>query len=156
MPSDYFAVLAQHSAWANRRLYQSCEALAPAEYLRERGSVYGSLHAALNHILATDRLWIGRIEGRSQPAIDEHQILYADLVALKVARLAEDEHLRLVISGLTTGALDVPVTIPIVMVTVSRPRCVLYWDICLIISPVAAARRWHSWRKLGRQLPHST
>ncbi|MGA8757023.1 MAG: DinB family protein [Stellaceae bacterium] len=109
MPSDYFAVLAQHSAWANRRLYQSCEALAPAEYLRERGSVYGSLHAALNHILATDRLWIGRIEGRSQPAIDEHQILYADLVALKVARLAEDERLRLVISGLTTGALDVPV-----------------------------------------------
>ena len=66
MPSDYFAVLAQHNAWANRRLLQSCEALAPAEYLRERGSVYGSLHAALNHILATDRLWIGRIEGRSR------------------------------------------------------------------------------------------
>ncbi len=109
MPSDYFAVLAQHSAWANRLLYQCCETLTAAEYLRERGSTYGSLHATLNHILAIDRLWIGRIEGRSPLPIDERQILYADLVALKVARLAEDEHLRLVIGGLKKAALDLPV-----------------------------------------------
>ena len=51
MPSDYFAVLAQHSAWANRRLFRACGSLSAADYLRERASTFGSLHATLNQIL---------------------------------------------------------------------------------------------------------
>lgn len=108
MPSDYFATLAQHSAWANRRLYQACETLGTAEYLRPRGSSFGSLHAALNHLLVFDRVWMARIEGRTPPAFDDDQILYADLVGLKVARLAEDERLRQLVAGLAEGALARP------------------------------------------------
>jgi uncharacterized damage-inducible protein DinB len=106
MPGEYFAVLAQHSAWANRRLYQACETLSPGEYLRQRASSFGSLHATLNHILVADRVWIARIEGNTPPSLDENQILYADLVGLKVARLAEDEHLRQLVAGLPEAALD--------------------------------------------------
>lgn len=109
MPSDYFAVLAQHGAWANQRLFHACERLSPAEYLRERASSYGSLHATLNHMLIIDRLWLARIEGRTPPPVDDAQILYADLLGLKVARLAEDEHLRLLIGGLAKPAMDAPV-----------------------------------------------
>ena len=108
MSRDYFAVFANHSAWANQRLYSACEALSPLEYLRERGSHHGSLHATLNHILLTDRVWIARIEGRTPPAFDDNQILYGDLVALKIARVAEDEHLRRLIAGLPEAALDLP------------------------------------------------
>jgi uncharacterized damage-inducible protein DinB len=108
MPSEYFAVLAQHSAWANRRLYRACESLAATEYLRERAATFGSLHATLNHILVSDRIWVARIEGRASPPLEENQILYADLVALKVARLAEDEHLRHLVGGLPEAALDQP------------------------------------------------
>lgn len=110
MQSSYFAVLAQHSAWANRRLYQVCETLSASEYLRERGAAAGSLHAVLNRGLAADRIWIARFEGRAPPAVEEDQILYADLVALKVARLAEDERLRHLVGGLSGRSLDQPFT----------------------------------------------
>lgn len=110
MQSSYFAVLAQHSAWANRRLYQACETLSASEYLRERGAGGGSLHAVLNHGLATDRIWIARLENRAPPALDEGQILYPDLVALKVARLAEDERLRHLVGGLSAAALEEPLS----------------------------------------------
>ena len=83
MPSEYFAVLAQHSAWANQRLYRACEPLSAADYLRERASTFGSLHATLHHIMVVDRTWIARIEGRTPPPLDENQILYPDLIGLK-------------------------------------------------------------------------
>lgn len=110
MQSGYFAVLAQHGAWANRRLYQACETLSTAEYLRERGAGLGSLHAVLDRMLAADRIWIARLEGRHPTVLDDRQILYADLVALKVARLAEDERLRHLIDGLAPAALDQPLS----------------------------------------------
>jgi uncharacterized damage-inducible protein DinB len=108
MSRDYFAALASHNAWANARLYSACEALSPAEYLRERGSTHGSLHATLNHILLADRVWIARIDGRTPPSLGDNQILYPDLLALKIARIAEDEHLRQLIAGLSAPAMDLP------------------------------------------------
>jgi uncharacterized damage-inducible protein DinB len=108
MSRDYFAAFAWHNAWANARLFGACEALSPPEYLRERGSSYGSLHATLNHILLADRVWIARIEGRIPPAFADNQILYGDLVALKIARVAEDEHLRQLIAGLSEAAIGLP------------------------------------------------
>jgi uncharacterized damage-inducible protein DinB len=108
MPSGYFAILAQHSAWANQRLYQACERLSPAEYWRECGSSFGSLHATLNHVLVTDRVWIARIEGRTPPSLGHNQVLYADLVGLKIACVAEDEHLLQLVAGLPEATLDLP------------------------------------------------
>jgi uncharacterized damage-inducible protein DinB len=108
MPSDYFATLARYNVWANQRLYQACAALSETEYLRERPSAFGSLHATLNHILVADRIWIARIEGRTPPSLDLDQILYADLIGLKVARSAEDEHLRNIIAGISEAMLDQP------------------------------------------------
>jgi uncharacterized damage-inducible protein DinB len=106
MPSDYFAILARYNAWANRRLYRACERLSEDEYLRERRSAFGSLHATLNHILVADRIWLARIEGRTSPPLEPDQILYADLIGLKVARSAEDAHLRNLVAGISEAMLD--------------------------------------------------
>jgi uncharacterized damage-inducible protein DinB len=108
MPSEYLAVLAQHSAWANQRLCRACEPLSTVDYLRERASTYGSVHATLNHILVVDRIWIARIEGRAPPPLDENQILYPDLIGLRVASLAEDERLRQLVGGFSEAMLDQP------------------------------------------------
>jgi uncharacterized damage-inducible protein DinB len=108
MQSSYFATLAHYNAWANRRLFQACEALSMTDYLRERPSFFGSLHATLNHILVADRIWIARIEGHTPPNLRLDQILYADLIGLKVARLAEDEHIRIMIAGIEEDRLDQP------------------------------------------------
>lgn len=108
MPSEYLAVLAQHGAWANRRLYRACEGLSAADYLRERASTFGSLHATMNHITIVDRVWIARIEGRTPPAFDDNQLLYPDLIGLRIACVAEDERLRHLVGGLSEAMLDQP------------------------------------------------
>ncbi len=108
MPSAYFATLARYNAWANRRLYRACELLSEAEYLRERAAFFGSIHATLNHILVADRIWIARIEGRTPLHFKLDQILYPDLIGLKVARGAEDERLRNMVSGLSPAIFDQP------------------------------------------------
>jgi uncharacterized damage-inducible protein DinB len=108
MPSEYFATWAGYNAWANRRIYRACETLGEADYLRPRAGALGSLHALLNHILAADRIWIARIEGRSAHGLRLDQVLYADLVALKVARTAEDERIRHIVAGLSATRLREP------------------------------------------------
>jgi uncharacterized damage-inducible protein DinB len=109
MNGRYFAMLAAYNAWANRRLFEACEGLSVNEYLRERASFFGSLHATLNHILVIDRIWIARIEGQTPPNLKLDQILYGDLIGLKVARLAEDEHIRIMIDGIGQEKLDRPI-----------------------------------------------
>src|SRR5262249_48923320 len=105
---NYFATLARYNAWANRRLYQVCEALGEAEYLRERASSFGSIHATLNHILVADRIWIARIENQTPPNLKPDQILYGDLVGLKVARIAEDDRILNLVGGIPDAMLDQP------------------------------------------------
>jgi uncharacterized damage-inducible protein DinB len=83
--------MARYNQWANRRLYAAAAALHEADYMRALPSFFGSLHATLNHILVGDRLWMGRLTGKADTGIRSlDQILYADLVGLRVAREAED------------------------------------------------------------------
>lgn len=93
VPPDlaYVRTLARYNQWANRRLYATAAGLHEADYMRQLPSYFGSLHATLNHILVGDRLWLGRLTGRPPAGIAAlDQILYADLVGLRVAREAED------------------------------------------------------------------
>lgn len=106
IPSEYFATLARYNAWANRRLYRACGRLSEGEYLRERRSTFGSLHATLNHVLVADRIWLARIEARTPPNLALDQILYADLIGLKMARVAEDAHLCNLVAGFSQAMLD--------------------------------------------------
>jgi uncharacterized damage-inducible protein DinB len=109
MQIHHFATLARYNGWANRRLYETCDGLAEAEYLRDRAAAFGSLHGILNHLLVVDRLWIARIEGRTQPQLRLDQILYADRIGLKIARIAEDEWLERLVLGLSDRALGEPI-----------------------------------------------
>jgi uncharacterized damage-inducible protein DinB len=106
MADRYFSTLARYNQWANRRLYAAVAQLDEAEYLKPRPSFFGSIHAALNHILVGDRIWIARIEERAPPKLALDQILYGDLVALRVARGAEDEHIFNVVAGIPEARLD--------------------------------------------------
>jgi uncharacterized damage-inducible protein DinB len=87
----YFRTLARYNQWANRRLYAAAAALPEHDYMRALPSYFGSLHATLNHLLVGDRLWMARLTDHSETRIASlDQILYADLVGLRVAREAED------------------------------------------------------------------
>jgi uncharacterized damage-inducible protein DinB len=106
MPNRYFSTLAAYNAWANRRLYDAVGALPESEYMKPRPVFFGSIHATLNHILVGDRLWIARIEERTPPRLALDQVLYGDLVALRIARLAEDDHIVNLVAGIAEDRLD--------------------------------------------------
>jgi uncharacterized damage-inducible protein DinB len=106
MQSEYYATLARYNAWANRRVYRACGRLSETEYLRERRSTFGSLHATLNHVLIADRIWLAWIEARTPPNLALDQILYGDLIGLKMARVAEDAHLCNLVASFSDAMLD--------------------------------------------------
>jgi uncharacterized damage-inducible protein DinB len=107
MSDRYFLTFAHYNAWANRRLYDACAKLPEPVYMAPRKSFFGSIHATLNHLMVGDRIWLGRIEGRPVDlALD--QILYGDLTALRVARVAEDERLIRLVENVDPLAIDQP------------------------------------------------
>jgi uncharacterized damage-inducible protein DinB len=63
----YFATLARYSAWATRKLYDHVDALPEADYRRDAGLFFKSVHATLNHLLVGEhQLWFRRFaEGAS-------------------------------------------------------------------------------------------
>ena len=83
----HFAMMAAYSRWANVRLYAAAKALPEAEYRRNRGAFFGSLHGTLNHLLVADRVWMRRFTGSGplQTRLDE--ILFDELPALEAARI---------------------------------------------------------------------
>src|SRR5258708_12689124 len=108
MVESYFLTLARYNAWANRRLYDACAALPEAEYMMPRPAFFGSIHGTLNHLLVGDRIWVARIEHKPNPKVTLDQILYGDLVALRVARQAEDDHLVNIVGALPDPTLPRP------------------------------------------------
>ena len=100
MTRDYFSTLARYNRWANRRLYAAVAQLKTDEYFRQRPAFFKSIHGTLNHLLVCDRIWFGRILDGQGPLLKLDQILYGDLVALRVAREAEDERIITGVSGM--------------------------------------------------------
>jgi uncharacterized damage-inducible protein DinB len=108
MGESYFLTLARYNAWSNRRLYDACATLSEAEYMKPRAAFFGSIHGTLNHLLVGDRIWIARLERKGNPKLTLDQVLYGDLVALHIARQAEDDHLINLVGGIAERSLDRP------------------------------------------------
>ena len=105
MNSGYFHRFARYNAWANRRLYDACAALSPADYRARRPSFFGSINATLNHILVADRVWMARFEGVPSGIERLDQILHPEFVDLRAAREAEDARIVGFVSGIGEDAL---------------------------------------------------
>ncbi len=57
-----------YTDWASRRLVEAASALDPQELTKDFGSAYNSVLGTLVHVYASDRAWLGRIEG-NPPAV---------------------------------------------------------------------------------------
>ena len=62
-----FALLARYNLWATQRLFEQVDALGEADYRRDVGLFFDSVHGTLNHLLVAEQgLWYVRFaEGRS-------------------------------------------------------------------------------------------
>jgi len=67
---DYFRTLARYHVWATRKLAGHIDALSEADYRRDVGLFFRSVHGTCNHLLVAEhRLWYARFaEGRSESA----------------------------------------------------------------------------------------
>ncbi len=100
MLKEHFTRAADYNAWANARLYEAAFALNDADYRRDAGAFFRSLHGTLNHILVADRIWMKRLTGTGDSPNRLDAILYDDLATLADARAAEDERIQAYIAGL--------------------------------------------------------
>jgi uncharacterized damage-inducible protein DinB len=97
---DHYAMFAGYNAWANRRLYEATAALPDAQYRDDRGAFFKSMHGTLNHLLATDRIWMQRFTGEGEAPDRLDAILFDNFDDLLLAREAEDARILVYVESL--------------------------------------------------------
>lgn len=96
-----FAMLAAYNAWCNRRIYETAGRLSDADYRADRGAFFRSVHGTLNHLLATDRIWMKRFTGQGEAPTRLDAILCETFDALHQEREKEDARIVAYMSGLS-------------------------------------------------------
>ncbi|WP_333989894.1 DinB family protein [Burkholderia orbicola] len=106
---NHFEMLARWTVWANGLLYEACARLPSEAYFLARACAFGSIHNTLNHLLATDRIWLGRLsgEGHDIPSLDF--VVCQDFESLRAERQREDERLVRIIGAVARGDLETEV-----------------------------------------------
>ncbi|MGH6740653.1 MAG: DinB family protein, partial [Bradyrhizobium sp.] len=66
MRINNFRQLADYNHWANKRIYAAALEMPEQQYRRPTGVFFGTLHGTLNHLLATDRIWLKRLTGQGE------------------------------------------------------------------------------------------
>jgi uncharacterized damage-inducible protein DinB len=67
---DHFLMLARYNRWATRKLWEHVDALSEAEYRRDAGLFFKSVHGTLNHLLVGEhQLWFRRFAEGVSPRL---------------------------------------------------------------------------------------
>lgn len=103
-----FRLSAAYNHWANTRIYDACARLGDADYRRNLGAFFGSIHSTLNHLLLADRLWLGRLQGRLPEFTGFDAELFADRTELRTARIATDAAICLHLDTIGADTLQQP------------------------------------------------
>ena len=99
---------AAYNRWVNEGLYAACAALDGADYLRDLGAFFRSVHGTLNHLLLVDRLWLERLRGLAPAFTGLDTELHGDFDALCAARGEADTAIVDYVDTLDAAALAQP------------------------------------------------
>ena len=102
----HFKQCAAYNLWANARLYEAALALSDADYRRNCGAFFKSMHGTLNHLLLTDRLWLKRLTGEGEHPDRLNAIIFEDRRALALARADEDDRIVRYTGSLDDASID--------------------------------------------------
>ena len=68
--ADHFGQLARYNVWATERLLRAVDALPEADYRRDLGLFFRSIHGTLNHLLVGEHLlWFVRFAEGGSPRV---------------------------------------------------------------------------------------
>jgi uncharacterized damage-inducible protein DinB len=101
--TEIWAQYARYNRLANEKLYEACGALSDAEYRRDLGAFFKSVHGTLNHLLLGDTIWMARFEGGAHASTNLDAILHDSFDALRRARAAMDQRIERFFSNLPEG-----------------------------------------------------
>ncbi|MBI1817852.1 MAG: damage-inducible protein DinB [Deltaproteobacteria bacterium] len=118
-----YQALAGYNRWMNDKLYALCATLTDEERKRSMGAFFGSIHGTLNHLLLTDRAWLGRFTRDATVATSlDHsgqpipytgkldQVLYDDFALLRQERAKTDAAIEAWLRGLSDADFDAPLS----------------------------------------------
>ena len=117
-PSDLFVAKAHYNRWMNEALYDSAARLTEEERKRDLGAFFRSIHGTLNHLLMTDRIWLGRFGcgrevwqsldtgGKPIEVASMDTELYGDFAGLREERRRTDCDIEAFAAGLSQDRLD--------------------------------------------------
>ncbi|MBK1711784.1 DinB family protein [Rubrivivax gelatinosus] len=81
---EHLRLLARYNVWATRRLLDAVDAVPDADYRRDLGLFFRSMHGTLNHLLVAEhRLWSARFTDGTTPALRLDEELERDRVRLR-------------------------------------------------------------------------
>ena len=81
---QHFAMLARYDLWATRRLFEHVDALPEADYRRDAGLFFKSVHGTLNHLLVAEQgLWQRRFAEGVSPSLKLDAELEPDRARLR-------------------------------------------------------------------------
>lgn len=103
-------MFAGYNAWANARLFSAAARLTDAQYRTDKGAFFGSLHGTLNHLLATDMVWMKRFTGEGEAPGRLDAIVHDELAQLDAARRGMDVHIVQYVQGLDDASLAGTIT----------------------------------------------
>ena len=92
--TQFWAQYARYNRLANETLYEACGMLPDAEYRRNLGAFFGSVHGTLNHLLLGDTIWMTRFEGKEHPSTHLDAIQHETFDALRETRVAMDRRIE--------------------------------------------------------------
>jgi len=102
----HFERMARYNRWANRRIYGAVAQLEPEEISAPRSGFFPSIAKTLNHLVVTDRIWLGRFTGNASAHTKLDETPYDDFAALTAAREAEDQRLIAFTKQLTQAEIE--------------------------------------------------
>ena len=104
-----YVTFAGYNAWCNERLYDAAAKVSDADYRRDRGAFFKSLHGTLNHLLLGDVIWMQRFTGEGMLPKTLDEILHDDFATLRAARRAMDDRISRYVGALSEADLARPI-----------------------------------------------
>ncbi len=98
-----WAQYARYNRLANEAIYAACAGLPDAQYRRDLGAFFKSVHGTLNHLLVGDTLWMTRFEGGTASSAHLDAILFDAFEALREARVQMDDRIERFFANLPEG-----------------------------------------------------
>jgi uncharacterized damage-inducible protein DinB len=90
---DHFRMFALYNRWANDRIFVAAASLPPERLAEDRNGFFKSVLGTLNHLVATDRIWMGRLEGNSPLGYRLDETISDHLPTLAEVRTQENQRI---------------------------------------------------------------